>query len=92
LDKALGVATALSKEWGCAALTHNPKIAILSVHGTGLRSHTGLAFRMFKTLADGGINVNIICTSERNIGISVNDENGEKGLELLKKEFAKEMM
>ena len=92
LKKALDVATALAKEWGSAVPLHNPKIAILSVHGTGLRSHTGLAYRMFKTLADGGINVNIVSTSERNIGISVNDESGEKGLELLKKEFATEMM
>ncbi len=92
LQKALEVAGALAKEWGCAEPKHNAKIAILSVRGTGLRSHTGLAYRMFKTLADGGINVNIISTSERNIGISVSDDNGEKGLELLKKEFSKEMM
>ncbi len=92
LQKALDVAAAFSKENGCDAPMHNPTIAILSVNGTGLRSHTGLAYRMFRTLADGGINVNIVSTSERNIGISVNDDNGEKGLELLKKEFAKEIM
>jgi aspartate kinase len=67
-------------------------VAILLVRGTGLRSHTGLAYRMFKTLADSGINVNVISTSERNIAITVDETNGKKGLELLQKEFAGEMM
>jgi aspartate kinase len=67
-------------------------VAILSVRGTGLRSHTELAYRMFKTLGDSGINVNVITTSERNIAITVDETNGEKGLKLLQKEFANEMM
>jgi aspartokinase len=47
---------------------------------------------MFKTLADSGINVNVISTSERNIAITVNESCGAKGLKLLEKEFAHEMM
>ena len=92
LEKALGVSRKLAKSWKSDEPLHHPAVAILSVSGTGLRSHTGLAYRMFRTLADGGINVNVISTSERNIAITVDEANGAKGLKLLKKEFAGEMM
>ena len=92
LDRALEITRKLAKKWNCDELLHDPAIAILSVRGTGLRSHTELAYRMFKTLANSGINVNLISTSERNIAVTVDEKNGEKGLKLLKKEFAKEMM
>ena len=92
LDKALEISRKLVKKWKSDEPLYNPAVAILSVCGTGLRSHTGLAYRMFKTLADGGVNVNVISTSERNIAITVDDANGEKGLKLFKKEFASEMM
>ncbi|MDR3197545.1 MAG: aspartate kinase [Planctomycetaceae bacterium] len=92
LDIALGVTKKLAGEWKSDEPLHNPTVAILSVCGTGLRSHTGLAYRMFKTLADGGINVNIISTSERNISITVNNAQGKHGLQLLKKEFANDMI
>ncbi|MDR0870338.1 MAG: aspartate kinase [Planctomycetaceae bacterium] len=92
LDKALAVSKTLTVQWKSGDPKYNPAVAILSVRGTGLRSHTGLAYRMFKTLADGGINVNVISTSERSIAITVDDANGSRGLELLKTEFAKDMI
>jgi len=92
LNKALEITQKLAKKWKSDEPLCNPAIAILSVRGTGLRSHTELAYRMFKTLADSGINVNVISTSERNIAVTVDEANGEKGLKLLEKEFANEMM
>jgi len=92
LNKALEITQKLAKKWKSDEPLCNPAIAILSVRGTGLRSHTELAYRMFKTLADSEINVNVISTSERNIAVTVDEANGEKGLQLLKKEFANEMM
>ncbi|GHT19173.1 aspartate kinase [Planctomycetales bacterium] len=92
LNKALEVTKKLVREWKSAEPLHNPAVAILTVRGTGLRSHTGLAFRMFKTLADGSVNVNVISTSERSVSITVDEANAEKSLKLLKKEFAGEMM
>ncbi|MDR0705418.1 MAG: aspartate kinase [Planctomycetaceae bacterium] len=92
LDAAIDVTKKLADTWRSDEPLYNPTIAILSVRGTGLRSHTGLAYRMFKTLADGGINVNVISTSERSISITVNNAQGEQGLQLLKKEFANEMI
>ncbi|MDR1484582.1 MAG: aspartate kinase [Planctomycetaceae bacterium] len=92
LKKSLTVLGELIKEWNSTEPQFNAEIAILTVRGTGLRSHTGLAYRMFKTLADGNINVNVISTSERNISITIDDSCGEKGLQLLKNEFDAEMM
>ena len=92
LDKSLEITQKLAKKWKSDEPICNPSIAILSVRGTGLRSHTELAYRMFKTLSDIGINVNVISTSERNIAVTVDESNGAKGLKLLKKEFADEMM
>ena len=92
LDKALEVTQMLAKKWKSDVPLYNPAIAILSVRGTGLRSHTELAYRLFKTLADSEINVNVISTSERNIAVTVDDINGAKGLALLEKEFAGAMM
>ncbi|MDR3181428.1 MAG: aspartate kinase [Planctomycetaceae bacterium] len=92
LDKALKVVRKLSADWKADEPLYNPAAAILSVHGTGLRSHTGLAYRMFRTLADGGINVNIISTSERCVSVTVDDKSGEKGLQLFDKEFANEKL
>ncbi|MDR2644022.1 MAG: aspartate kinase [Planctomycetaceae bacterium] len=92
LQKALEVAGELTKEWNSAEAQFNAEIAILTVRGTGLRSHTGLAYRMFKMLADGNINVNVISTSERSISITIDDSFGEKGLQLLKNEFEAEIM
>ena len=92
LNKALEITRKLSKTWKSDEPQYNQAVTILSVCGTGLRSHTGLAYRMFKTLADDGINMNVISTSERNIAITVDEEYGEKGLKLFKKEFANEMI
>jgi len=92
LSTVLAVCERLSKEFGSAPPRHNPAIAKLSVFGTGLRSHTGLAYRMFKTMSDAGINVNLINTSEMCVDISVNDPDGQKGFELLRNEFKKEIL
>ncbi|MGL6195543.1 MAG: aspartate kinase [Thermoguttaceae bacterium] len=92
LPKALAISEELAGDFGTLPPMHNPAIAKLSVFGTGLRSHTGLAYRMFKTMADAGINVNIINTSEMCVDITVDDCDGQKGYELLRNEFAKEIV
>jgi len=92
LALALNIAAAIAAERGGHEPTHSDKVAKLTVRGTGLRSHTDLAFRMFKTLSDAGINVSIISTSERSVSVVVQHEDGEKGRQLLKTEFAAQMI
>ena len=46
----------------------------VSVIGVGMRSHAGVATRMFQTLADKGINIQVISTSEIKISILIAEE------------------
>ena len=59
-------------------MTGDDKIVKISVVGVGMRSHAGIASTMFKTLADEGINIQMISTSEIKISVVVD----EKYLEL----------
>ena len=58
-------------------------MAKLSVIGVGMRTHTGVATRMFAALADRGINVNLINTSEVRINVGTDIARGREGLECL---------
>ncbi|MCO6043703.1 aspartate kinase [Aeoliella sp. ICT_H6.2] len=64
------------------------KIAILTVTGVGIRSHTGVGTRMFQALNAAGINVEMISTSEVRVNVVVDAEKGDAGLAALKQAFA----
>ncbi len=81
----------LAGVYGCRVESH-VAAAKLTVRGTGLRSHTGLAYRMFKTLADDGVNVDVISMSERSVGVVVDAAVGQRGRDELAKEFAEETL
>src|SRR6056297_901904 len=53
----------VAQEMGAGRVTSNNKIAKVSVVGVGMRSHAGVASRMFASLADVGINILMITTS-----------------------------
>jgi len=65
----------------------SPQVAKLSVSGIGLRTHAGVAIRMFKPLADAGINVEMINTSEVRVNVIVDGERGAEALACLQKAF-----
>ena len=69
-------------------VSNTGSIAILTVTGVGIRSHTGVGTRMFKALYEAGINVDMISTSEVRVNAVVDSEKGEAGLVALKKAFA----
>ena len=58
-------------------------IAKISVIGVGMISHSGVAHTMFKTLADKGINILLISTSEIKISVLINKEYGELAVRIL---------
>jgi aspartate kinase len=68
-------------------VSSSASVAKLSVSGIGLRSHTGVAIRMFKALADAGINVQIISTSEVRVNVIVAGEDADAGLKCLQAAF-----
>jgi len=58
---------------GAAELKDDAKIAKVSVVGVGMRSHSGVAARMFKALAEVGVNIQMISTSEIKISVIVEE-------------------
>ena len=91
LAAALEVAQAVSDETGCQGVDHKEKIAKLSVAGIGLRSHTGVAIGMFDALSSNGVNIEMVNTSEVQVNVVVDGEDGGKGLKLLKDAFVESL-
>jgi len=63
------------------------KTAKVSVVGIGMRSHVGIASKMFKTLADEGINIQMISTSEIKISVVIDEKYLELAVRVLHKAF-----
>ena len=68
----------------------DPKICKVSVVGIGMRSHVGIASLMFRTLAEEGINIQMISTSEIKISVVVEDKYMELAVRALHKAFGLE--
>jgi aspartate kinase len=88
VETSMTVARRLAEEFSCTGVSSCPKIAKLSVSGVGLRSHTSVAIRMFRALADAGVNVAMINTSEVRVNVVVDGTEGDKALVSLKTAFA----
>jgi aspartate kinase len=88
VDAGKDIAQRLAKEFACKGVSSSPGIAKLSVSGVGLRSHTGVAIRMFRALAENGVNVDMISTSEVRVNVVVEGRDGQKALQSLKAAFA----
>ncbi|MEK7768847.1 MAG: aspartate kinase [Pseudomonadota bacterium] len=63
------------------------RIAKVSVVGVGMRSHVGIASKMFRTLAEEGINIQMISTSEIKISVVVDEKYMELAVRVLHKAF-----
>jgi aspartate kinase len=66
------------------------KIAKVSVVGVGMRSHAGIASTMFRTLAEEGINIQMISTSEIKISVVIDEKYLELAVRVLHKAFGLE--
>ena len=62
-------------------------MAKLSVRGVGMRSHSSVAVRMFRSLFEAGVNIQLINTSELHITVVVRKRDGETALQVLRREF-----
>ena len=63
------------------------KIAKLSIIGVGMRSHVGVASKMFRTLAEEGVNISTISTSEIKISVILEERSLDKAVNALHKAF-----
>ena len=77
LPKALKVIEGLRKEIEFTEVISDEGIAKVSVVGVGMRTHSGIAAKVFETLAAGGVNIEMISTSEIKISVVVDSEKGE---------------
>ena len=68
----------------------DPKVSKVSVVGVGMRSHVGIASQMFKTLAEDGINIQMISTSEIKISVLIDEKYMELAVRSLHKAFGLE--
>ena len=73
-QRAKNVLVGLQATLGGTAVSGDDSIVKVSIVGVGMRSHAGIASTMFKTLADEGINIQMISTSEIKISVVVADK------------------
>jgi aspartate kinase len=68
-------------------ITGDPKVSKVSVVGVGMRSHVGIASKMFRTLSEEGINIQMISTSEIKISVLIDEKYMELAVRALHKAF-----
>ena len=74
LERALDVIRKASPQIGYKDLISDAAVAKVSIIGTGMRAHPGVAQTMFKTLAEKGINIQVISTSEIKVSVLIPED------------------
>ena len=77
----------VQKHIGASDVIGDEKTAKVSVVGVGMRSHVGIASKMFRTLAEEGINLQMISTSEIKISVVIDEKYLELAVRVLHKAF-----
>lgn len=86
-ERATEVARKVAEELGAKGVRNSLDICKVSLVGVGMRSHAGIAAKMFRTLAGEGINIRMISTSEIKISVVVEDKYLELAVRALHKAF-----
>ena len=73
LEKIGGLLDQVAAEIGAGNVSKQDGIAKLSVVGIGMRTHSGVAAKLFEALAKGGINIQMISTSEIKIAVIIDE-------------------
>ena len=89
-DAAKAVLEKQVEDMGARGVTSDLRIVKISLVGVGMRSHAGIASRMFKVLAEEGINIRMISTSEIKISVVVDEKYLELGVRALHTAFGLE--
>jgi aspartate kinase len=85
--KALKIVEETAARIGAAGVDSNEAIAKVSVVGVGMRSHSGVASKMFATLSAEGINIQMISTSEIKVSCVIDDKYTELAVRVLHEAF-----
>ncbi len=87
LNKTIKKSKDIAKKVGAGEVTCDSEMAKVSIVGIGMRSHSGVAANMFEALADKGINIEMISTSEIKISCVVKKRDGEKAVRAIHAKF-----
>ncbi|MBS1216132.1 MAG: aspartate kinase [Proteobacteria bacterium] len=85
--KAMEIAQKVQKHIDARAIVGDNRVAKVSMVGVGMRSHVGIASQMFRTLAEEGINIQMISTSEIKISVVIDEKYLELAVRVLHKAF-----
>ncbi|QLG86761.1 aspartate kinase [Chitinibacter bivalviorum] len=87
MARAIKVLEGVQSHIGGKSVSGDDKICKVSIVGVGMRSHVGVASTMFRTLAEEGINIQMISTSEIKISVVVDEKYLELAVRVLHKAF-----
>ena len=88
--RAMDIAKTVQSHIGARSIVGDNKVCKVSMVGVGMRSHVGIASQMFRTLAEEGINIQMISTSEIKISVVVDEKYMELAVRVLHKAFGLE--
>jgi aspartate kinase len=87
LENARAILMPVIGQIGAKRLNTAAGMAKLSVVGIGMRSHSGVAARMFECLGNNGINIQLVSTSEIKIAVIIDEKDAERAAKLIHAEF-----
>ena len=87
IEKTSSLGDLIKVESDAERISYDENIAKVSIVGVGMRAHTGVASKVFKTLADKEININMISTSEIKISVVVSKERTHEAVQALHEAF-----
>lgn len=90
IEKAVAAAEAIARKIGAGDVVQDKNIARVSIVGSGMRSHSGVAAKMFQALAEKKINIEMISTSEISISCIIEEKFANTAVEIVHKAFGLE--
>lgn len=87
LNETRDIVERIRKKLKAKEIIFKDNVAKVSIIGIGMRSHSGVAAKMFKALAKAGINIEMIATSEIKISCIINRKDAKKAVNVLSREF-----
>ncbi len=88
LAEALTAAESAVQELGAGKVRHGTHLSKVSAVGTGMRNHTGVAAQMFRALADAGVNIGLVTTSDIKISVLVDRDQAADAVNAVHAGFA----
>ena len=83
LDKTIEIVSGIKEKTGFNSVNKDCNIAKVSVIGIGMKSHVGIASKTFRALADAGINIQMISTSEIKISCVIKEDQTERAVQVI---------